>query len=51
MRPVTYGTCVPRRSRALVGCHRVGPKCVLLRSKHRLPFVLNVALSHVGLQP
>ncbi|MFS7936933.1 hypothetical protein Hanom_Chr05g00421561 [Helianthus anomalus] len=44
---VTY---VPPPLQVLVSCHRVGPRCVRLRSKNRLPFALGVALSRVKLQ-
>ncbi|KAF5816897.1 hypothetical protein HanXRQr2_Chr02g0046691 [Helianthus annuus] len=44
---VTY---VPLPLQVPVSCQRAGPKCVQLRSKRRLPFVLVVVSSHVKLQ-
>ncbi|MFS7957031.1 hypothetical protein Hanom_Chr07g00661611 [Helianthus anomalus] len=44
---VTY---VPLPLQVLVSCHRVGPRCVRLRNKHRLPFVLVAVSSRVKLQ-
>ncbi|MFS7971975.1 hypothetical protein Hanom_Chr09g00839161 [Helianthus anomalus] len=41
---------VPLPLQVLVNCHRMEPKCVQLRNKHRLPFFLAVASSHEKLQ-
>ncbi|MFS7945915.1 hypothetical protein Hanom_Chr06g00529751 [Helianthus anomalus] len=46
-----YVTCELPPLQVLAVCHRVEPKCVRLRSRHRLPLALTVVSSCVKLLP